>query len=42
MTPKHASYLYRPLFLPCRKVGDVCFWHLADITARSTDVRFWG
>jgi hypothetical protein len=22
--------------------SDVCFWHKADITTRSTNVRFWG
>ena len=22
--------------------NDVCFWHKADITTRSTNVRFWG
>ena len=21
---------------------NVCFWHIADITTRSIDVRFWG
>jgi len=21
---------------------DVCFWHKADITTRSSNVRFWG
>ena len=24
------------------EVGDVCFWHKADIPTRLADVRFWG
>jgi hypothetical protein len=22
--------------------ANICFWHLADIAAKSPDVRFWG